>query len=143
MTKNKHSGRKTAQRSSACRPPSRQRLQKKLKIARASKQNEVMGYRTLRDCVLRPEATGQLIYVEEPVDPNLEMAEIQRRLFRAGGPAVLFTNPNGCRFPMLANLFGTMERMRYLFRDTLEPVRRLGRPCRSIRPICCGGRGCI
>ena len=69
-----------------------------------------MGYRTLCECVLDLKATGQLIYVEEPIDPNLEMAEIQRRLFRGGGPAVLFTNPKGCVFPMLANLFGTMER---------------------------------
>jgi 4-hydroxy-3-polyprenylbenzoate decarboxylase len=84
-----------------------------------------MGYRTLRDCVLDLKASGKLIYVEEPVDPELEMAEVQRRLFRAGGPAVLFINPSGCLFPMLANLFGSMERIQYLFRDTLETVRRL------------------
>jgi 4-hydroxy-3-polyprenylbenzoate decarboxylase len=84
-----------------------------------------MGYRSLRDCVFDLRASGQLILVDLPVDPNLEMAEIQRRLFRAGGPAVLFTSVKGCSFPMLANLFGTMERMRYLFRDTLETVRRL------------------
>ena len=68
------------------------------------------------------------------------MAEIQRRVFRAGGPALLFTCPKDCRFPMLGNLFGTMERMRYLFRDTLETVKPAGEPCRSIRSICCGGR---
>ncbi len=84
-----------------------------------------MGYRNLRDCVLDLRAKGQLLVIDEPVDPNLEMAEVQRRLFRAGGPAVLFINPTGGTFPMLANLFGTMERMRYLFRDTLETVRRL------------------
>ncbi len=79
-----------------------------------------MGYRSLRDCVLDLRASGQLILIDEPVDPKLEMAEVQRRLFRAGGPAVLFTNPTGGSFPMLGNLFGTMERMRHLFRDTLE-----------------------
>ncbi len=84
-----------------------------------------MGYRSLRDCVLDLRASGQLILIDEPVDPKLEMAEVQRRLFRAGGPAVLFTNPTGGSFPMLGNLFGTMERMRHLFRDTLEKVRRL------------------
>ena len=84
-----------------------------------------MGYRTLRDCVLDLRATGQLIVIDDEVDPKLEMAEVQRRLFRAGGPAVLFINPAGCTFPMLGNLFGTIERMRYLFRDTLETVRRL------------------
>ena len=84
-----------------------------------------MGYRTLRDCVLDLRASGQLVLVDEPVDPHLEMAEVQRRVFRAGGPAVLFTVPQGLQFPMLANLFGTMERMRFLFRDSLEAVRRL------------------
>ena len=85
----------------------------------------MMGYRTLRDCVLDVRAAGQLVVVDEPVDPHLEMAEVQRRLFRAGGPAVLFTAPKGCEFPMLANLFGTMERVRYIFRDSLDAVRRL------------------
>ena len=58
-----------------------------------------MGYRTLRDCVLDLRAGGQLVVVDEPVDPHLEMAEVQRRLFRAGGPAVLFTAPKGVRVP--------------------------------------------
>ena len=86
-----------------------------------------MGYRTLRECVDDLEMTGQLVRVEHPVDANLEIAEIQRRVFRAGGPAVLFTNVVGCQFPMLANLFGTMERVRYLFRDTLKSLERLVR----------------
>jgi len=84
-----------------------------------------MGYRNLAECVADLEASGQLVRVDHPVDPNLEVAEIQRRLFRAGGPAVLFTNVKGCRFPMLANLFGTMERVRYMFRDSLDELRRL------------------
>jgi len=79
-----------------------------------------MGYRTLRECVADLERTGQLVRVGHPVDPNLEIAEIQRRLYRARGPAVLFENVRGCRFPMLANLFGTIERVRYLFRDALD-----------------------
>ena len=41
-----------------------------------------------------------------------------------GGPAVLYANVKGCRFPMVSNLFGTIERARFLFRDTLESVRR-------------------
>jgi 4-hydroxy-3-polyprenylbenzoate decarboxylase len=84
-----------------------------------------MGYRNLQQCVADLEATKQLVRVEEPVDPCLEMAEVQRRVFRAGGPAILFLRPKGCRFPMLGNLFGTMERVRYLFRDALDGVRRL------------------
>jgi 4-hydroxy-3-polyprenylbenzoate decarboxylase len=84
-----------------------------------------MGYRNLLECVRDLEARRDLVRIDEPVDPHLEMAEIQRRVFRAGGPALLFTCPKDCRFPMLGNLFGTMPRMRYLFRDTLDAVKQL------------------
>jgi 4-hydroxy-3-polyprenylbenzoate decarboxylase len=53
------------------------------------------------------------------------MAEIQRRVYSSGGPAILFTNVIGCRFPMVSNLFGSIDQARYLFRDTIESVRRL------------------
>ncbi len=66
-----------------------------------------------------------MVEVDEPVDPHLEMAEIQRRVYARGGPAVLFHHPTGCRFPMVSNLFASLEQARYLFRDTLESVRRI------------------
>ncbi|REK19128.1 MAG: UbiD family decarboxylase [Planctomycetota bacterium] len=84
-----------------------------------------MGYRTLRACVSDLEASGQLVRIEQPVDPYLEAAEIQRRVFQAGGPAVYYAQVRGCRFPMVSNLFGTIDRVRYIFRDTLADVRRL------------------
>ncbi|MBM4000382.1 MAG: UbiD family decarboxylase [Planctomycetes bacterium] len=84
-----------------------------------------MGYRNLRQCVDDLERTGHLVRMEGPVDPRFEAAEIQRRLYANRGPAVLLTNPIGCRFPLLCNLFGTAERARYLFRDTLDAVRKL------------------
>lgn len=84
-----------------------------------------MGYRDLTECVADLERAGQLVRVTAPIDPHLEMAEIQRRLYQAKAPAVLFTAPRGCRFPMLANLFGTPERARFLFRDTLDDVRKI------------------
>ncbi|MCR4414799.1 MAG: UbiD family decarboxylase [Thermoguttaceae bacterium] len=86
-----------------------------------------MGYRTLRQCLSDLEASKQLVRIEEPIDPYLEAAEIQRRVFRAGGPAIYFASVKGCRFPMVSNLFGTMERLRYLFRDTLRAMERLVR----------------
>ena len=72
-----------------------------------------MGYRTLRACLHDLEATGQLVRIDEEIDPHLEAAEIQRRVFQAGGPAVYYARVKGCRFPMVSNLFGTMERVRY------------------------------
>jgi 4-hydroxy-3-polyprenylbenzoate decarboxylase len=84
-----------------------------------------MGYRTLSSCLRDLEATGQLVRIEQEIDPRLEAAEIQRRVFQAGGPAILYARVKDCRFPMVSNLFGTMDRVRYIFRDTLDAVRRL------------------
>lgn len=84
-----------------------------------------MGYRTLMKCVADLESAGRLVRLEEEVDPYLEAAEIHRRVYQSGGPAVLFSNVRGCTFPMVSNLFGTIERARFIFRDTLPVVRRL------------------
>ncbi len=84
-----------------------------------------MGYRTLADCVADLQETGQLVAIDREIDPDLEVAAIQRRVYQAGGPAVLFRRVKGTDFPMVGNLYGTIERTRYLFRDTLEAVRHL------------------
>ena len=84
-----------------------------------------MGYRSLQECVADLERHKQLVRIDAEIDPCLEAAEIQRRVYAAGGPALLFANVKGCRFPMVSNLFGTIERTRFLFRDSLEAVRHL------------------
>jgi 4-hydroxy-3-polyprenylbenzoate decarboxylase len=84
-----------------------------------------MGYRSLRHCVQDLERTHQLVRLEQEIDPYLEAAEIQRRVYQAQGPAIYFARVKGCRFPMVSNLFGTLARTRFLFRDTLAAVRHL------------------
>ena len=84
-----------------------------------------MGYRSLRECVDDLASTGRLVRIEQEIDPRLEAAEIQRRVYAAGGPAVYFARLKGCRFPAVSNLFGTVERTRWLFRDTLAAVEKL------------------
>lgn len=84
-----------------------------------------MSYPSLRACVTDLERTGRLRRIDVEIDPHLEMAEIQRRVYAAQGPALLFTRVKGCRFPMVGNLFGTMERARYIFRHTFEAVQHL------------------
>jgi 4-hydroxy-3-polyprenylbenzoate decarboxylase len=79
----------------------------------------------MQECVVALERAGMLKRIDVEVDPELEIGCIQRRVYAAGGPALLFTNPKGCRFPMLGNLFGTLERTRYLFRDTLPAIEKL------------------
>lgn len=84
-----------------------------------------MDYRTLRECVDDLERHGQLIRIHDEIDARLEAAEIQRRVCAAGGPAVLLARVHGCQFPMVCNLFGTIDRARFLFRDSLAQVRQL------------------
>jgi 4-hydroxy-3-polyprenylbenzoate decarboxylase len=84
-----------------------------------------MGYPSLQACIADLERTRQLVRIEDEIDAHLEAAEIQRRVYQAGGPALLFTRVKGCRFPMASNLFGTLERTRFLFRDMLDTVRHL------------------
>lgn len=59
------------------------------------------------------------------MDPHLEMAHVQRRVYEAGGPALFFARVKGSPFPAVSNLFGTKERCQYLFRHTLDGVRRI------------------
>ncbi|MFP4214167.1 MAG: UbiD family decarboxylase [Desulfohalobiaceae bacterium] len=84
-----------------------------------------MGYKNLRHCLQDLERTGRLIRIEQQVDPYLQAGAIQRRVFQAGGPALLMTRVKGCRFPMAGNIFGHRERIRYIFRDTLDLVHKL------------------
>ena len=75
-----------------------------------------MAYRSLREFIAKLEAAGELVRVVEPVSTVLEMTEIQRRLLRDGGPAVLFENPvradgEPSGMPCLVNLFGTVKRV--------------------------------
>jgi 4-hydroxy-3-polyprenylbenzoate decarboxylase len=84
-----------------------------------------MGYRSLQECVSDLEQHGRLKRIEVEIDPDLEMGCIQRRVYEKGGPALLFTNPKECLFPMLGNLFGTLERTRFIFRDTLSAIEKL------------------
>ena len=84
-----------------------------------------MRYKSLKDCVDDLEQHGQLVRVGDEVDPYLEMAEIHRRVFQAKGPALLFEHVKGSPFPAVSNLFGTLDRSRFILRTTLERVKRL------------------
>ena len=85
-----------------------------------------MSYRNLSHCVKDLAKNRRLARIDDlEIDPRLELAAVQRRAFRKQAPALLFTRVKGCTFPMLANLFGTMERTRFIFRDTLRQVERL------------------
>ena len=66
---------------------------------RSSRRVALMGYRSLQECVRDLERTGQLAVIDQEVDPRLEAAAIQRRVYQAGGPAIYFARVKGTRFP--------------------------------------------
>lgn len=80
-------------------------------------------YSSLEQALLDLEKAGMLRRIHEEVDPYLEMAEIARQAFDSKGPALLFEKVKGSRFRAACNIFGTRERMDFLFRDTLESTR--------------------
>ena len=83
-----------------------------------------MRYRSTRDVVADLRQHGKLIEVDLPLSPILEIPEIQRRVYARKGPAVLFKNPTNSSFPMVSNLFGSLDQARFLFRHTFDRVRR-------------------
>jgi 4-hydroxy-3-polyprenylbenzoate decarboxylase len=85
-----------------------------------------MGFHTLGACVRDLEKHGHLARVPQlRIDPFLELAAVQRRACRKGSPALLFPHVVGSPFAVLANLFGTRERTRHIFRHTLRRVEAL------------------
>jgi len=86
-----------------------------------------MKYKDLRDFIARLEQDGELKRVAVEVDPYLEMTEICDRTLRAGGPALLFENPKGHDIPVLANLFGTTQRVAMgMGEESVAALREVG-----------------
>jgi 4-hydroxy-3-polyprenylbenzoate decarboxylase len=84
-----------------------------------------MNYPSLEACLIDLEKNGQLIRIKEEVDPYLEMAAIHLRVYEAKGPALLFENVKGSKFRAASNIFGTLERSKFIFRDTIASVQQL------------------
>ena len=86
-----------------------------------------MKYKDLRDFVSLLEERGELVRITTEVDPYLEMTEISDRTLRSGGPALLFENPKGHDMPVLANLFGTPERVAMgMGKESVAALREVG-----------------
>ncbi|EFM12525.1 UbiD family decarboxylase [Paenibacillus curdlanolyticus YK9] len=82
-----------------------------------------MIYRNMEECVNDLEKHGHLVRIHEEVDPHLEMAAIHLKVFEAGGPALLFEKVKGSKFRAVSNLFGTVERSKFIFRQTWDSVQ--------------------
>lgn len=82
-------------------------------------------YRNLEECVVELEETNQLIRIKEEVDPHLEMAAIHLEVHAAGGPALLFENVKGTKYRAVSNLFGTLERSRFILRHHWKEAEKV------------------
>ena len=96
-----------------------------------------MGYISLEECLFELEKTGQLIRIKEEVDPYLEMAAIHLRVHEVSGPALLFENVKGSKYRAASNIFGTIERSKFIFRHTFQLVQQLialkGDPLKALK----------
>lgn len=96
-----------------------------------------MSYASLEECLIDLEKNGHLVRIKEEVDPYLEMAAIHLRVYAAQGPALLFENVKGSKFRAASNIYGTMERSKFIFRKTFELVQDLielkGDPIKAIK----------
>ncbi len=87
-----------------------------------------MQYRDLRDFIQQLERRGELKRISMEVDPVLEITEIADRTLRAGGPALLFERVKGSPYPLLANLFGTPDRVALgMGEESVTALREVGR----------------
>jgi 4-hydroxy-3-polyprenylbenzoate decarboxylase len=85
-----------------------------------------VSYQSLREFIARLEGAGRLVRVRAPVSPALEITEIHTRLLAERGPAVLFERVEGSALPLLANLFGTVERVAWGMGREPGQLRELG-----------------
>ena len=112
-----------------------------------------MIYKSLEHSLLDLERHGHLVRVKEEVDPHLEMAAIHLRVHEAKGPALLFENVKGSNYRAASNIFGTLERSRFIFRSTFrlvqqlielksDPVKALKHPFKNIRTALAATKRC-
>src|ERR671926_23372 len=81
-------------------------------------------HRNLRSFLEQLRRERDLVHVEAEVDPNLELAEVHRRVIERGGPALLFRRVKGSRYPVVTNLFGTARRIGLAFGPKPEALVR-------------------
>ncbi len=84
-----------------------------------------MGYKSLSACIKDLEKIGQLKRISREVDPNLEMADIHLDTFSRKGPALLFERVKGSPFPAVSNIYGTQERVEFIFRKEIPRMKEI------------------
>ena len=84
-----------------------------------------MGYKSLKKCVSDLKNHNQINFINKEVDPDLEMATIHLEEFSNNKKVLFFNNIKDCSYTAVSNLFGTLDRSRFLFRDSIDLVKDL------------------
>jgi 4-hydroxy-3-polyprenylbenzoate decarboxylase len=84
-----------------------------------------MSYKSLQQCIANLEKKGEIKIISDEVNPDLDMASIHLNEFEKGGKAIFFENIKGSKYKAVSNLFGTLDRSKFMFRDSLEIVKQL------------------
>jgi 4-hydroxy-3-polyprenylbenzoate decarboxylase len=87
-----------------------------------------MQYKDLREFIDQLEKEGDLKRIKQNIDPNLEITEVSDRTLRKRGPALLFERAGDSTIPLLANLFGTEQRVaKAMGENQVEALRDVGK----------------
>ena len=84
-----------------------------------------MAYKSLQQCINDLDNNGHLKLIAEEINPNLDMASIHLDEFAKAGKAVFFSKIKGSKFKAVSNLFGSVSRSKFMFRDSLQIVKDL------------------
>ena len=84
-----------------------------------------MGYKSLEQCIYDLEKNGNVRVINNKINPDLDIATIHLNEFKKGKKVLLFNNVAGSKYRAVSNIFGTVERGKYIFRDSLKIVKSL------------------
>ena len=84
-----------------------------------------MAYKSLQQCVSDLDKEGELKRISTESNPDLEMASIHLDEFAKNGKAILFEDVKGSQYKAVSNLFGSVARSKFIFRDSLQIVKDL------------------
>ena len=76
--------------------------------------------RNLRQFLSELRKRGEVVDIFHEVDPDLEIAEVHRRVAEENGPALFFHKVKNSTFPVVTNLFGSQKRIEIAFGNEPE-----------------------
>jgi 2,5-furandicarboxylate decarboxylase 1 len=95
-----------------------------------------MPFRNFREFLDALRSAGELVELERPVSPHLEVAKAMRKSASVSGPAIVFKN-NGTDFPLIGGVYNTRAKALIALQATEKNVfeKVLNGPSGRIPPV--------